>query len=77
MVLWLLELTGGFLVAWFLLNTDSGHPTMAAIGVAAVLAGSAVLTSFAIGLYRAETFLRLRRLISKTLLACLLSFSAI
>jgi exopolysaccharide biosynthesis polyprenyl glycosylphosphotransferase len=41
------------------------------------LAVSACLTSFAIGLYRPETFLRLRRLLFKTALAALLSFPAI
>lgn len=74
---WLTELGVFFALSFSLLNADViGHNPDAA-GEAAVLALSAVLTSLMIGLYRPETFLRLRRLMAKTLIAGVLSFPAI
>ena len=83
MLLWMTELTVCFLLGYATLDAvASADVTLAgdAHGVAylaAVLAVSAVLTSFAIGLYRPETFLRLRRLLAKTAVAGILSFPAI
>jgi exopolysaccharide biosynthesis polyprenyl glycosylphosphotransferase len=85
LLLWLLELTIGFLVAAAVfhngLNAGLAVPDAAvstgaglqAYGAAAVLAASAGVISFAIGLYRPETFLLLSRVVIKTLVAGLLS----
>ena len=76
-VLWLTELTLCFALGYATLNTGIAGPNLNAFDVAAVMAVSAGMTSFAIGLYRAETFLRLRRLMAKTAVAAVLSFPAI
>jgi exopolysaccharide biosynthesis polyprenyl glycosylphosphotransferase len=76
-VLWLTELTLCFGLGYAMLNTGISGTDPAALDIAAVMAVSAGLISFAIGLYRAETFLRLRRLMAKTAIAGLLSFPAI
>ena len=84
-LLWLIELTLCFGLGYATLETGmpmgigvasaaAGH---AVTDTAAVLAISAGLTSFAIGLYRPETFLRLRRLVAKTAVAGLLCLPAI
>ena len=76
-LLWLTELTLCFALGYATLNAGIGGPDPGAFDIAAIMAVSAGLTSFAIGLYRAETFLRLRRLMAKTAIAALLSFPAI
>ena len=76
-VLWLTELTLCFALGYATLSTGIGGPSPGAFDIAAIMALSAGLTSFAIGLYRAETFLRLRRLMAKTALAAVLSAPAI
>jgi sugar transferase (PEP-CTERM system associated) len=76
-VLWMTELTLCFALGYATLNTGIGGPNPGAFDIAAVMAISAGLTSFAIGLYRPETFLRLRRLMAKTAVAAVLSFPAI
>lgn len=75
--LWLIELTVFFALSFSLLNADVAGVNPGAANEAAVMALSAVLTSFAIGLYRPETFLRLRRLVAKTIIAGILSFPAV
>jgi sugar transferase (PEP-CTERM system associated) len=74
---WLTELGVFFALGFSLLNAGVAGDNPGAAGEAAVLALSAVLTSFLIGLYRPETFLRLRRLMAKTLIAGVLSFPAV
>jgi sugar transferase (PEP-CTERM system associated) len=76
-LLWLTELTLCFAFGYATLNAGIGGPDPGAFDIAAIMAVSAGLISFAIGLYRAETFFRLRRLMAKTALAALLSFLAI
>lgn len=76
-VLWLTELTLCFAFGYATLNAGIGGPDPGAFDIAAIMAVSAGLTSFAIGLYRAETFFRLRRLMAKTALAAVLSFPAV
>jgi sugar transferase (PEP-CTERM system associated) len=76
-LLWLTELTLCFALGYAILNAGIGGPDPGAFDIAAIMAVSAGLTSFATGLYRAETFLRLRRLMAKTAVAVLLSFPAI
>jgi sugar transferase (PEP-CTERM system associated) len=74
---WLTELGVFFALSFSLLNTGIVGDNPGAAGEAAVLALSAVLASLLIGLYRPETFLQLRRLMAKTLIAGILSFPAI
>jgi len=74
---WLTELGVFFLLSFSLLNAGVAGDNPGAAGEAAVLALSAGLTSMLIGLYRPETFLRIRRLMAKTLIAGVLSFPAI
>ena len=74
---WLTELGVFFALGFSLLNAGVVGDNPGAAGEAAVLALSAVMTSFLIGLYRPETFLRLRRLMAKTLIAGVLSFPAV
>lgn len=74
---WLTELGVFFALSFALLNVGMAGDNPGAAGEAAVLALSAVLTSLLIGLYRPETFLQLRRLMAKTLIAGILSFPAI
>lgn len=76
-LLWLTELTLCFALGYATLNVGIGGPNPGAFDIAAIVAISAGLTSFSIGLYRAETFLRMRRLLAKTAIAALLSFPAI
>ncbi len=86
MLLWIVELTGCFVLGYVLLDSGMGgiavtgghrDVNMVAADAAAVLAISVGLTSFAIGLYQPETFLRLQRLFAKTAVAGALSFPAI
>lgn len=82
LLLWLAELAICFTLGYVLIDAgadaSAGHAmNRIAADEAAVLALSAGLTSFAIGLYRPETFLRLRRLLVKTAIAGILSFPAI
>ena len=76
-LLWLTELTLCFALGYVTLDAGIGGPDPGAFDIAAIMAISAGLISFAIGLYRAETFFRLRRLMAKTAIAALLSFPLI
>lgn len=87
LLLWLVELSIGFLIAASALGTAMpvpgaapglsapglSAPGLPAFGVAALLAASAGVISFSIGLYRPETFLLLRRVVIKTLVSGALS----
>lgn len=76
--LWLLELTISFWLACLLLGTgfaDAPQPSIA--NHAMVLALTGTLTGFAIGLYRADVFRRIRSMLVSTALGSLVMFPAV
>lgn len=75
-LLWVVELAVCFGLGYALLASGLGLENSSIVETAAVLAASAGLTSFSIGLYHPETFLGLRRLMAKTAVAAVLSFPA-
>ncbi len=77
LLLGLVELTIGFFVAFASLDAmamkAAAPGSIMGFGAAAGLSISALLISFAIGLFRPQTFLELRRVVIKTVVAALIS----